>query len=269
MRGAGEDVLMALLYGFQIAASHPLQWLRHGFPRMPARHSSLLRQLQRFEGKGLVRRETVDGGEDRWDLTAIGRACLAGRRDPEQEWLREWDGKWRLLCFDLPADRPRQRGALRRVMRSLGLGTIQRSVWISWSSESVEEAVEAALAIGYRRHPDELLIVEQVGRLGGFEHGEVVNVAWPFDRINAGYDAYLRQVERFIEEVEPKRALKQRLSPSDVGERIGRERQLWTAATRADPLLPRPLHPEGYRGPEAASARARWISAVRALALSE
>jgi DNA-binding transcriptional regulator PaaX len=44
---------------------------------------------------------------------------------------KPWDGKWRLVIFDIPEKERRIRSLIRSKLRELGLAPIQRSVWIS------------------------------------------------------------------------------------------------------------------------------------------
>lgn len=43
----------------------------------------------------------------------------------------KWDGKWRLVMFDIPESKRGTRDSLRRALNKLGLGILQASVWIS------------------------------------------------------------------------------------------------------------------------------------------
>ena len=60
-------------------------------------------------------------------------------------WNRTWDGKWRLILFDVPLGRDTQRNRLRRYLRNKGFGYLQNSVWITPDSLANERAL-AALA---------------------------------------------------------------------------------------------------------------------------
>lgn len=42
-----------------------------------------------------------------------------------------WDGRWRLVAFDIPENKRDVRDRLRRALAKLGLGILQASVWIS------------------------------------------------------------------------------------------------------------------------------------------
>jgi len=43
----------------------------------------------------------------------------------------KWDGRWRLVMFDVPESKRGLRDRLRRELTKLGMGTLQESVWIS------------------------------------------------------------------------------------------------------------------------------------------
>jgi len=75
-----------------------------------------------LEGRGSAR--TVK-------FTERGRLAALGGVDPVARWERDWDGKWRLLIFDLPASQMELRIRLWRWLRSQRFGYLQQSVWIS------------------------------------------------------------------------------------------------------------------------------------------
>lgn len=72
-----------------------------------------------------------DGGEKHYALTEHGvlEALAAKMRlysAPEQ-----WDGKWRMVIFDIPEDAHNHRDKLRSLLKELGYKYLQGSVWIS------------------------------------------------------------------------------------------------------------------------------------------
>jgi hypothetical protein len=42
----------------------------------------------------------------------------------------QWDGKWRILTFDIPEDRRPARSALRRLIKQMGFQPLHKSVWV-------------------------------------------------------------------------------------------------------------------------------------------
>ena len=43
---------------------------------------------------------------------------------------KQWDGKWRMVLYDIPAKRARQRNAFRTRLKELGLELYQHSIWV-------------------------------------------------------------------------------------------------------------------------------------------
>lgn len=49
-----------------------------------------------------------------------------------------WDGKWRMIAFDIPERKRKGRDALRHKLRELGLVQLQKSLWV-WPHECRDE----------------------------------------------------------------------------------------------------------------------------------
>ena len=52
--------------------------------------------------------------------------------------FERWDGKWRIIAFDVPEKQRRGRDALREKMRELGCVQLQKSLW-AWPYECRDE----------------------------------------------------------------------------------------------------------------------------------
>lgn len=87
--------------------------------------------LERLERRHLVgaRRK---GGREEWYLTDEGEN-LARRLKIKLAFSKQkvWDGKWRLIIFDVPEDIRDRRDFLRRELSGFGLHQLQRSVWVT------------------------------------------------------------------------------------------------------------------------------------------
>ena len=85
-----------------------------------------LKQLQRAR---LIQRNGP--GNSRFlQITPAGKLAAMGGIDPVQRWNRKWDGRWRMLMFDLPARNHPLRLRLWRWLRVSRFGYLQLSVWI-------------------------------------------------------------------------------------------------------------------------------------------
>lgn len=62
---------------------------------------------------------------------------------------RRWDGKWRLLIFDIPEYRRGTRDSIRRTLISLGFARLQDSVWVyPYDCEDLVVLLKADFKIG-------------------------------------------------------------------------------------------------------------------------
>lgn len=169
-------------------------------------------------------------------LSAAGRRAALGGRDPEACWRRPWDGRWRLVLFDVPETQRALRQRLRHQLRTFGFGYLQNSAWITPDSvEALKDTVGSA-AIDV-----ETLSFLEARPCGGETDAQLVLGAWDFGRIDRGYELY-----GDILQCGPTRASGCRTQSRwfEV------EWRAWCRAVRGDPLLPDVLLPRSYRGRE-------------------
>jgi phenylacetic acid degradation operon negative regulatory protein len=191
-------------------------------------------------------------------LTEEGRLVALGGRDPGLAWKREWDGRWRLLAFDLPASEKTVRKRLTKSLRRRGCGWLQNSVWISPHPLPDGRELDAQTRIDVKS------MVIFVGRpCAGETDQEIVSGAWDFVDINRRYARCLEIL---------KRGPSLRDSNADgFRDWIRQEWRAWLWAVSVDPLLPKSLLPNGYLGQEvwkrrldssrrtAAALRGKWV----------
>lgn len=92
----------------------------------------LRRIINEFKEKRLVDFKENSDGTIEVKLTEKGE-MLVLRFDPDKLRVKippRWDGKWRLVIFDIPEKKVAARRALRNHLRKLGFVQLQRSVWI-------------------------------------------------------------------------------------------------------------------------------------------
>ena len=91
---------------------------------------STLRKIQYAKTKGwLTFEDTPDGtkvalsarGYLKWQQIELNRPLQAKR----------WDGKWRVVLFDIPVTKKKPADAFRAGLKKLGLKQLQRSVWVT------------------------------------------------------------------------------------------------------------------------------------------
>lgn len=103
-------------------AYHNYRYL-YGVPEL--NKPALSQALKRLREKGLI--EFVSDEKLAYRLTDQGRekAVLASLKFDDQK----WDGKWRLVFFDVPEKRRQARDLLRSKLKQWGFIHLQQSVW--------------------------------------------------------------------------------------------------------------------------------------------
>ncbi len=220
-----------------------------------AYRNGFLRQVHTLEAQGwLESDDRSDGTERVYRLTSKGMLRALGGSHPEDRWNRGWDGKWRMVVFDLPEDKRSLRNELRRELRAARFGGLQGSVWINPDPVNVvgEQLKKTASSCGM------ITFFEGVTCCGE-SNSEVVSTAWNFTKIRADYENHLAHLQSVPDG-----------SGMDVRENLlewGRiEKQLWAECMGSDPLLPRELWPAGYPGETVWKKRIKTLRRVGKLA---
>ena len=130
-----------------LMAPNALQVLRQfGITNPKKKKQDIHKSLDRLIGSEYVRRvaghiELTQKGERFAALLGEGR--LAPKRP------KRWDGKWRVLIFDIPERRKRIREQIRRNLVGLGFFRLQDSVWVyPYDCEDLITLLKADLRVG-------------------------------------------------------------------------------------------------------------------------
>jgi DNA-binding transcriptional regulator PaaX len=124
-------VATAGLLGVAAVAPGALVLLKHaGITSHPRYGESVKRATKTLIEKGLL--EWVDG---KLRLTEKGKRfhTLTQFTTPQSLSLwrkKKWDAKWRVLIFDIPEQRKKQRQQVRNQLRAIGFVCLQDSVWV-------------------------------------------------------------------------------------------------------------------------------------------
>ena len=87
----------------------------------------LKQSLRRLEKRGFLLRK-----ENKFSPTPEGLRFFSKLKllDSNKQVLKKWDGKWRLISFDVPVADDRKRYFLRNLLRNFNFHKLQKSVWI-------------------------------------------------------------------------------------------------------------------------------------------
>ena len=200
--------------------------------------NGLSRQLATLEQHQLLERDPKAPGDRIYRLTEQGRLHALGGRDPATQWSRHWDGRWRLVLFDVPMEQHALRNRLRRYLRAHGFGYLQGSVWITPDPVRGEREI----LTGGKINVESLLLLE-ARPCSGESDVEIASGAWDFGDINSHYARYLKLLDQ-----RPDEPLRDNTAAKLLQRWAAEERATWLAAVEIDPLLPKRLLPPDYFG---------------------
>jgi len=232
-----EEFLCMLLWTCEALSRPTFRNLTESFEEWAYRNG-FLRQVQRLEKQQFIERPPGQAGDRLHRLTEAGRLRALGGRDPEARWNRRWDGRWRLVLFDVPEVRTAARNRLRRYLRDRGFGYLQNSVWITPDPVNEERALLAGGPVDV-----ESLILLEARPCAGETDAQIVAGAWDFAGLHKRYAAHQAVLAR-----RPRRPLATKEAASAFHRWLRAEREAWLEAMECDPLLPESLLPTGYIG---------------------
>ncbi len=90
----------------------------------PVKKSELGLVLKRLREKGLVEQVKLKN-DVIIKLTEEGKGLIGGFEE------KDWDGKWRVVIFDIPEEKRIIRNLFRRNLKKWGFKHLQKSVWMS------------------------------------------------------------------------------------------------------------------------------------------
>jgi len=240
MQPKTEEFLNLLLWSADMLMRPTFRNLTDSYESWVYRNG-LMRRVASLERTQLLERDPATPNDRMYRLTWQGRLHAIGGRDPQARWSREWDGRWRLVLFDIPTTQNTHRARLRRHLREKGFGHLQNSVWIT--PDSLEE--ERQVLAGGKINVESLLLLE-ARPCAGESDAEIVAGAWDFERIDRRYTRHLKILgER------PGGALRNEAAAKALLRWATAEREAWLDAVTNDPLLPARILPSEYQGQSA------------------
>lgn len=127
---ASGTLLLSSLFAPNVAQLlKPLMRWRKNWDKIDRRR--IYDAIKRLNNKKLI--ELVEKGNDMYlKITVAGKDFLRRFDYDDLELLKsnKWDGKWRLIIFDIPEKKKKERLALSKKLKDLGVYPLQKSVFI-------------------------------------------------------------------------------------------------------------------------------------------
>jgi len=231
MKPKTEEFLNLLLWSAEKLARPTFRNLTDSYESWAYR-KGLARQVATLEKQHLLERDSAASDDRIYRLTCQGRLLALGGRDPQALWSREWDGRWRLVLFDVPTARNSHRK---------GFGYLQNSVWIT--PDSLEE--QRQILVDGKINVESLILME-ARPCAGESDAEIVAGAWDFRDINRHYARHINILDE-----RPAGALENEAAARTLLRWEAAEHEAWLEAVTSDPLLPERLLPPDYLGQQA------------------
>lgn len=112
------------------------------------------RACYQLEQRGLIERDFTRGSSNRWRLTLLGKEVIekiVNSTKKEGAEATVWDGKMRLIIFDVPNAHQYARDAFRHLLKVKGCYPLQRSVW-AYPFSCKKELLAAATRLRIQDH---------------------------------------------------------------------------------------------------------------------
>lgn len=233
-RRAAEQLLDFLVETAIVLVSRGRSIPEPFYPSQSAYHSA----ISRLRKKGLIAHRREGGRPPFLELTEEGEARLPAYSRRRAPWPDAWNGIWYVLFYDVPEkDRP-YRDTLRKFLKQMRMGQLQKSVWIT-PVDIRPEYDDLAKAGGV----DQFSFLMESRTVLGRSPADIVYSAWNMDHLEDLQHWYLDVYEYNMEQ-----ASSGRLDRETLLALISEESSAYDMAMREDPLLPRPLWPRNYAG---------------------
>lgn len=218
----------------------PRSYKRHNFNQLVSRSlkTQLIEKVEK-DGEVYIR------------ITSKGRKTI--HRDFPMLSLqkRKWDGRWRIAMFDVEEINKPVRNRLRKKLKELGFGMLQKSVFIS-PHNIIKDFLEFAENAGIK---DYLYLLETQNLIIG-DKIEFANKVWKLDELNEGYKNIIEEIEkiknRYITDGDDRTKKLYTQNNSRVRKNIAKIRNKWLSFIVIDPFLPKVLLPNPWWGEKAA-----------------
>lgn len=146
--------------------------------------------LAKLKKQALIEKHTKDN-ETYYRITAKGEKEFDQTLKPLKA-IGSWDGRWRLVLFDIPETKRDVRDRLRRALSKLGLGILQASVWIT--PNDIKTEIDQ---ISQRLNLVEAIKYFEVSRNKALDK-KIIEKSWNLPELSDLYRRFNLEAERFL-----------------------------------------------------------------------
>ncbi len=141
----GAVAAVMILPGLAIAFT-PFVTVKRGYNRKRIAHNKALQTIWRLRRQGLIKKDS----RGKLSLTTKGQRLLVRYQLKELaiKKPKRWDGKWRMVAFDVWETRRSTRDLLRKILIDFGFVKLQNSLWVyPYDCEEIIELLRTHLRV--------------------------------------------------------------------------------------------------------------------------
>lgn len=127
-----EAILITIASGGRSGASALLPEIANSTFKLKINSSVRKKEIVRSTAVRLARKGLIKFENNYYHLTNAGEKVMEHWRltDFKLEKPKKWDGRWRLVIFDIPEKRRKIRDEVRQIFKNAGFIRLQDSVWV-------------------------------------------------------------------------------------------------------------------------------------------
>lgn len=212
----GLSLVGEVLEKFSEVSPTKKKWLHNAYGFFPEgyKKNSYYASISKMLSDQIIERVIVKG-QAKLRISSIGKKKLS-RDFPFLDFQNnKWDGRWRIVTFDIPVKKSNVRDRLRYKLKELGFGMLQQSIWIS--PHKIEDDIREFFELNKLGSSAYIFVSEKL--LAG-NIGELVNKLWDIKKVNSFY----------------KKAFEEN------------DKEAYYKALSIDPFLPKDLLPKDWYG---------------------
>ena len=234
-RKAGRELITLLAGTTELLLSKGRNALYAGcYPNTQAFQAS----VARLKKQGLITVSKTDGSLPELKLTPSALSSLPPYYTPEKFWNKRWNRWWYVLMFDVPEKNRSYRDTLRKFLKQMRCGCLQKSVWVTPRDIRPDyEDLNKAASV------DSVAFLFESRTVLGFGDQSVVREAWDFNKLYPIHESYIQFAKENLSRLKTEKP-----SNEEILQLLRMDNQAYTQAMLTDPLLPKELHPEEYIG---------------------
>lgn len=208
----------------------------YGFVPKPYRRNNFSSLVSRSLKTGYIDKFVKDG-KSYLRLTFSGKNYLK-REFPIAELTKQWNKKWIMVIFDIEEKSRRQRNRLRDILKNIGFGMLQQSVWIT----SLSIGQDMKEFISNQNFSENAFVLEVSHMLLG-DPKELARKVWDLDRFEEKYLELKEEKERLNESVKNSDGRQQKRH-IEIEEKLRENKKKTLEFLIFLPALPKELLPE-------------------------